>query len=170
MITDLCPNQYAAALAVLRAGFATVAAEFGLTEENTPSNPAFWTDADLQRVVARGFQLIGAEVGERVLGCAFVGPSQSREHTWELRHLAVHPDARHHGYGEALVAEAGRRAQAAGATVLRIGIVADNQRLSDWYRRLGFVTVSAGERYPGLVFAVDHLELMVDSDVLSTKR
>lgn len=173
-IVDLPPERHAEALAVLRAGFATVAAEFGLTAENTPSNPAFWTGAELGLLVARDYQLFGAEIGGRVLGCAFAGPSRSRERTWELRHLAVRPDARHQGHGEALVAEAARRAQANGASVLRIGIVADNRRLADWYHQLGFVTVSAHERYAGLVFAVDHLERALTPldrpSYLSTKR
>ena len=85
-------------------------------------------------------------------------PSGSRPDAVVLRHLAVVPDARHRGHGEALVGEAARRGRAIGAAVLRIGIVAANVRLSDWYHRLGFVTVET-VRYPGLVFTVDHLEL-----------
>jgi GNAT superfamily N-acetyltransferase len=159
MIIDVPSGRYGECLAVLRAAFADVAAEFGLTAANTPSNPAFWTDADLERVIARGSQLFADDVDGRIVCCAFVGPSPSREGTWVLRHLAVVPDARHHGIGASLVGEASRRARAGGAAVLRIGIVADNRRLADWYLRLGFVTVESGRRYPGLVFAVDHLEL-----------
>jgi len=58
-----------------------------------------------------------------------------------------------------LVAVAARRTKAAGATALRIGIVGENVRLSDWYHRLGFVTADAGNRHFGLPFTVDHLEL-----------
>jgi hypothetical protein len=52
--------------------------------------------------------------------------------------------------------------------VLRIGIVAENVQLSDWYHRLGFVTVESGMRFPGLVFTVDHLELTLEPAEPST--
>lgn len=157
-ILDVSPQLYPECLAVLHSGFATETARFGITRENTPSNPAFWTLPRLERVVARPAQLIAVSVGGRIVGCAFVLASGSRPATWELRHLAVVPDARHHGHGESLVAEAARRAGAAGATVLRIGIVAENVRLADWYRRLGFVSTGT-DQYPGLPFTVEHLEL-----------
>jgi ribosomal protein S18 acetylase RimI-like enzyme len=143
---------------VLRAGFATEVAEFGITVENTPSNPAFWGLEEIGRVVARGFQLFALEDGAVIRGCAFVGPSRSRPGVWSLRHLAVDPASRHSGFGAALVAEGARRARGDGAEVLAIGIVAENVRLSRWYRRLGFVPIDA-VRYPSLVFTVEHLEL-----------
>lgn len=165
MIIDVPPERYPECLDVLRAGFATVTAEFGLTAENTPSNPAFWLPGEIERVVARGNELFAVEEAGRIIGCAFAGPSRSRTNTWVLRHLAVRPDAGHRGVGTDLVAEAARRATAAGASVLRIGIVAANIRLSDWYGRLGFVTVESGLRYDGLVFEVDQLELDLNSFV-----
>ncbi len=159
MLIDVLPERYREVLYVLHSAFATGTSEFGITAQNTPSNPAFWGEGEIERVVARSNQLFALEEDGRVVGCAFTGPSRSRERTWVLRHLAVLPDARHRGLGTTLVTEAARRAQAGGAAVLRIGIVAANTRLSDWYHQLGFVTVDADQRYPGLVFAVDHLEL-----------
>lgn len=147
---------------MLRAAFATVTAPFGITAENTPSNPAFWTATDLAHAVSRAPHVLGVEDEGRLIGCAFVGPSPSRHGVWVLRHLAVRPDARRHGHGEALVAEAARRARQAGAGTLRIGTVAENSRLSRWYQGLGFIVTEAGVHYPGLVFTVDHLELPLD--------
>ncbi len=158
-IIDVPPARYGECLDVLHAGFGTEVGEFGLTADNTPSNPAFWPPGEVARVVARPMQLFAAEEDGRIVGCAFAGASQRFPGTWGLRHLAVHPDARHRGHGEALVAEAARRARDAGATTLRIGIIGENTRLAGWYRRLGFATVTAGRRYPGLVFSVDYLEL-----------
>jgi ribosomal protein S18 acetylase RimI-like enzyme len=155
---ELGPQRYAECLDVLRRGFATVTATYGITADNTPSNPAFWDADAVAQVVAKGFTVYGVEIAGRLVGCAFVGPSTAPSR-WSLRHLAVVPEARHQGVGEALVAEAARRAREGGATALRIGIVAENLQLSDWYHRLGFVTVESGMRYPGLVFTVDHLEL-----------
>jgi diamine N-acetyltransferase len=158
MLVDLGPQRFAECHQVLRRGFATVATDFGLTADNTPSNPAFWPEGTVAAVVAKGYELFGVEQAGRLVGCVFVGLSRDPE-VWSLRHLAVLPEARHLGHGESLIGEAVRRARAGGAARLRIGIVSENTQLSQWYQRLGFRTVEAGARYPGLVFSVDHLEI-----------
>jgi diamine N-acetyltransferase len=158
MLVDLGPDRYTECLDVLRRGFGTATTEFGITADNTPSNPAFWPETMVAGVVSKGFALFGLEIAGCLIGCAFVGPSRDPQ-VWSLRHLAVAPEARHLGHGELLVTEATRRARENGATRLRIGIVAENTPLSRWYHRLGFETVEAGAQYPGLVFTVDHLEL-----------
>lgn len=157
-IGPVVEDRLAECLVVLQDGFATETARFGLTAENTPSNPAFWGAAELQQVLDHGSQLYAAFVADELRGCAFVGPSPSRKGVWVLKHLTVGPSARHLGIGAALVAEGADRARRAGAHTLRIGIVAANARLSDWYHGLGFVTLESND-YPGLVFTVDHLEL-----------
>lgn len=164
VIVDVSPDRYVDCLDALHAGFGTEVAAYGITAENTPSNPAFWGDSVIPALVARGFELFAVEAEGRIVGCGFAGPSRGHPGSWMLRHLAVLPEARHRGVGEALVAEAARRARAGDASVLRIGIVAENLRLSQWYRRLGFVTTEAGLQYPGLPFTVDHLELPLTDD------
>lgn len=143
---------------MLRRGFRTVAADFGLTLANTPSNPAFWDVSEVARVVAKPMQLFAVEELDGLAGCAFVGAAGSRPQAWELRHLAVLPEARHRGYGEWLVEEAANRARQAGAQQLRIGIIAENRQLGAWYQRLGFVSEGT-VTYPGLVFTVERLAL-----------
>lgn len=161
MIGELGAQHYPECLRVLRASFATVTTEFGISAANTPSNPAFWEAETVGAVVAKGFTLIGLLDEDRSLaGCAFVGPAREAG-SWQLRHLGVPPERRHRGYGEALVLEAARRAGMAGATRLKISIVGENTQLAQWYHRLGFVTVESGKQYPGLVFSVDHLELEI---------
>ena len=160
-IIDVTPDRYAECLAVLRAGFATEVADFGITRENTPSNPAFWGGTAIPAVVSKGFELFAIEEDGRIVGCAFAGGSKSRPEVWSLRHLAVDPSARHSGHGAALVAEGTRRARAAGAESLAIGIVAENTRLSQWYRRQGFESIDRTQ-YPGLVFTVERLRLALD--------
>ena len=157
-IVDVAPERYPECLAVLQAGFATDVADFGITRENTPSNPAFWGEAAIPAVTGKGFQLFAIEEDGRIVGCAFVGPSKSRPGVWSLRHLAVDPTTRHAGHGAALVAEGARRARGAGAEVLAIGIVAENSQLSQWYRRLGFESIYKTQ-YPGLVFTVERMRL-----------
>lgn len=153
------PERYCECLQVLRDGFGTQLAEFGITPENNPGYPTFWDESRIGELVARPTTLLAAHQDGRVVGCCFVGPSRRETDAWTLRHLAVAPDARHRGHGEALVVTAADRARSAGAARLRIGIIAENVRLSDWYHRLGFATIDAGNRYGTLPFTVDHLEL-----------
>lgn len=161
MIIDVTPDRYPECLGVLQSGFATEVADFGITRENTPSNPAFWDEVAVEAVVGRGFELFAVEQDGRIVGCAFAGPSKSRPDVWSLRHLAVDPATRHAGHGAALVAEGARRARAAGAELLTIGIVAENTRLSEWYRRLGFESIDKTQ-YPGLVFTVERMRLALE--------
>jgi ribosomal protein S18 acetylase RimI-like enzyme len=158
-VDSLGSGRYLEALAVLRAAFETVREQFGITRENNPHYPVYWGVGDVARAVSRPARLLGVELDSVLVGCAFVGPSTRREGCWELRHLAVVPEARHLGIGEALIRAATEGAVSDGAEVLRIGIVAENLPLAQWYRRLGFRTVSQGESYPPLPFTVDHLEL-----------
>jgi len=158
-VIDIPSARFPECLDVLHAAFGAEVADYGITAENTPSNPAFWDASVIPSLVGRGFELIGVEGDGRLLGCVFAGASRRRPGVWELRHLAVAPAGRHRGYGELLVAESARRARAAGAQTLRIGIVAENLRLAHWYARLGFVTTESRRQYAGLPFTVDHLEL-----------
>jgi len=159
---DVPPDRYPECLAVLNAAFAIEVADFGITRDNTPSNPAFWTSTAIPAVVGRGFELFALEDDGRIVGCAFAGPSKSRAGVWSLRHLAVDPTTQRAGHGARLVADGARRARAAGAVVLAIGIVAENTRLSAWYRRLGFESIDKNQ-YPGLVFTVERLQLPLEA-------
>ncbi len=158
-LIDVPATRFGECLEVLHAGFGTEIADYGITAVNTPTNPAFWDDTVIPALIARGFQFFALEEAGHIVGCAFVGASRGHPGAWVLRHLAVHPGARHHGFGEVLVTEASRRALIGGARALRIGIVAENSRLGSWYVRLGFVPTETGISYPGLPFTVDHLEL-----------
>lgn len=158
-VTTVGSGRYSEVLQVLHAGFATVQDEFGITRENNPHYPVFWSLGDVARAVARPSRLLAVDVDSVLAGCAFLGPSRRRTGCWELRHLAVDPAYRHLGLGGLLVREAARLAAEDGAEVLRIGIVAENLRLASWYHRLGFRTVTSGESFPPLPFTVDHLEL-----------
>ncbi len=62
-IIDVTPDRYPECLEVLRAGFATEVADFGITRENTPSNPAFWDDSAVATVVAQGLRPVRRRAG-----------------------------------------------------------------------------------------------------------
>jgi ribosomal protein S18 acetylase RimI-like enzyme len=153
------PQRYRECLQVLRDGFATQVEAFGITPQNNPGYPTYWPEDHIAELVGRTLTLLAVEDEGRIVGCCFVGASRREEDVWTLRHLTVAPQARRHGFGVLLVAATAERASAAGARVVRIGIIAENARLSEWYHRLGFVTIDAGNRYGTLPFTVDHLDL-----------
>jgi N-acetylglutamate synthase-like GNAT family acetyltransferase len=56
-----------------------------------------------------------------------------------LERLAVLPDQRTRGFGKALVSHVLSEAGKLGCHEVRIGVIADQAELKDWYRGLGFV-------------------------------
>ena len=122
---------------VIRTGFATVAAEFGITPENAPRFTAFATDA-----ARLGWQLdegrpmfAYCEKGEIIGYCSL--HVQGAE--CELNNLCVLPEFRHGGRGEALLLHAFAEAKSCGCMRMKLGLVEENARLRAWYERYGFV-------------------------------
>jgi ribosomal protein S18 acetylase RimI-like enzyme len=54
----------------------------------------------------RGYTLLGADEGGRLLGYVCVGPVPLTASTWDMYWLCIHPGARRRGVGRALVAAA----------------------------------------------------------------
>lgn len=151
------PSREWEVLDVITAAFASVASDFQLTRENAPTNAAFWTIADVRRALDRGEILMGLEEDGLLRGCVFLRPGGTGG-AWELKHLAVIPEFRHRGFGEALVRAAIGVARDGGGRVLTIGIIAENGRLDQWYQRLGF-RPNGSQRYAHLPFTVNYLAL-----------
>lgn len=113
--------------------------------------PSAW--AGLDRAVRSALdsegaeQRIVAERGGRVVGsvmlfppaCDAYGSATARTGWPELRLLAVAPEARGAGVGQALVEECVRRARAAGAPALGLHTSESMRAAMRVYRRLGFV-------------------------------
>ena len=141
---------------VVRGAFATVAAEFGLTRENCPTNGAFLPDGRLEAQFDAGVRMAGAFAGGAMIGFAAVDLSDAVKP--ELEKLAVLPRHRQEGAGRLLVEWAAEEARSAGAKALRIGIIEENARLRAWYERLGFV--HTGTRvFSHLPFTVGFMEM-----------
>ncbi|MDR1464201.1 MAG: GNAT family N-acetyltransferase [Oscillospiraceae bacterium] len=155
----------AAIAALLHQGFGTVAAEFGLTQENCPSNPAFLPEAalleQLTRHGTRCFGIPDEHSGQgEWLGFAAIWPL--RNQTWELTRLCVAPLLRHAGLGRMLLDAASEAAWTNGAQTLHIGIVDGNTRLKTWYQAYGF-RETALKHYPRLPFTVCEMSLALDA-------
>ncbi|MFT3952819.1 MAG: GNAT family N-acetyltransferase [Oscillospiraceae bacterium] len=157
-IQELDRAQLHLAEAVLHRAFADVAEKFGLTQSNCPTNPAFITTERLINEADNGIAQYG--IWENGTLCGFFG-IERREDWIELTHLGVVPEFRHGGFGAAAVEFAKVHARRLGYKALRIGIIAENSVLKDWYARAGFAETRS-QRFPQLPFTVCIMEAQTD--------
>ncbi len=143
---------------VIRKSFATVAQEFGLTEQNCPTNPAFITFEKLEKLHARGARFFALYEGDSQLG--FVAMENADSTTCYLEKLAVLPEYRGRGYGKDLVGFVFDYVRSNGGTKVSIGIMDNHRQLKDWYKRLGFVETGT-KRFDHLPFTVCFMEKSV---------
>ena len=141
---------------VLRRAFHTVAEQFGLTEENCPTNAAFITTERLERERRRGQHQFGVYVDDQQAG--FFALWSQDGVVWQLEKVGVVPELRHAGIGKAIVKRAAQEAATAGGKLLRIGINEESTAVKDWYSRQGFVHVGT-EVFDHLPFTVGYMEL-----------
>ena len=102
MIKPLDPSEFALAASVIRASFATVAKDFGITEQSCPQYVGFVTTPEkLQTHHNWGWLMYGLYENERLVGYASI--SKETAGAYEIHNLAVLPDYRHKGYGRLLL-------------------------------------------------------------------
>jgi diamine N-acetyltransferase len=142
-----------ACAAVMREAFGTVAAEFGLTERNAPSNPAFMNVEKLQNYLEKPVLLYGCFIEKRIVGCIAIEKSKSEEGTFHIERLCVIPGERHKGYGRVLLDFAVAAIREREGRTVTIGIINENHVLKDWYLEYGFRVVSH-RRFEHLPFEV----------------
>ncbi len=135
-IRRLAHGDVAAGAQVIRQAFWTVAENFGLTEENCPTNGAFLRDEALVEELERGTALYGLFDEGGMAG--FVALKRKDDAVFYLEKLAVLPERRRRGYGAALVGHAAETARKAGGGTLSIGVMYENRGLVRWYERNGF--------------------------------
>ena len=152
-------DELNAALSVIQNSFATVAAEFHLTEENCPGHTAFITLEKLQRRYAFGDCMYLCTIDSVPVG--FYSLKQIDSEAWELDHLSVLPEYRHHGIGEALLDHAEKTVQKKNGITLKIGIIEDNTKLKKWYIKHGFVSTGT-KRFEHLPFTVGFMEKRIE--------
>lgn len=154
-IFPIAETDLPACVDVIRRGFATVAEEFGLTEQNCASNGAFMTIERLRGEYDGGSKMFGYFLKDRVVG--FMQLKKIDEKTYEVGKLAVLPPYRHRSYGKRLLDFAGQKARELGGKKIAVGIIEENTRLKKWYMQNGFVYMGTQE-FPGLPFTVGYLE------------
>jgi len=155
MIRELRNEEVPLAAGIIRRAFATVAEDFGLTEENCAMHPTFFTEEQLQGEIERGLHMFLLEEGGSPVGV--VGLRRLEDGTTALERLAVLPEYRHQGYGMQLVEFICRHASEAGSEKVSLQIIDEHAMLKDWYTRLGFNAIEV-RQFPHLPFNVCFME------------
>jgi N-acetylglutamate synthase-like GNAT family acetyltransferase len=131
--------------------FQDVAERFGLTPQNNPTHPSNCRPEWIMREMNRGVAYYILEADGRPVGC--VALEKISDEVCYLERLAVLPQERRKGFGEALVKQVLAEARLLKAYRVQIGIIAEHQELHDWYEKLGFEEVESKQFSP-LVFRV----------------
>ena len=140
---------------VVRAAFATVAEEFGLTPDNCPTHASLTTGEQLGAMCEEGGEMFGLFLDAVLAGFAALEDGGSG--IFYIEKLAVLPECRHQGYGEQLMRFACDLAVIRGGTRASVGIIDESTVLAEWYARLGFNDRETRE-YPHLPFRVRIME------------
>lgn len=138
-----------------------VAEQFGLTRQNNPKHPSFYTPEWALADFTRGeeYFLYRSEGIEQ--GCvAFEQPDPD---TVYLNRLSVLPVHRHRGVGEKLVRYVIEYARSKDTGIVSIGIIAHHQVLKRWYAKLGFTQVGT-TTFEHLPFDVTYMHYRLRSD------
>jgi len=161
MIKQLDPSDFPLAAQVIRASFATVAKDFGLTEQNCPTHTSFVTTTErLQSQFDRGCLMYGLydTTGAQ---CAplrgYVSLSKEADGTFELHNLAVLPEHRRKGCGKALLDFCKAKVKELGGNKIVIGIIEENTMLKNWYAANGFVHTGT-QKFGHLPFTSGYME------------
>lgn len=141
---------------VIRESFATVAKEFGFTEENAPRFTAFATTKERLEWHLDGEHrsMYGYFDGEKLIGYYSLLVKENGE--CELNNLCVLPDYRHKKIGGQLLKNAFQNARNMNCRKMNIGIVEENQLLRKWYEDYGFYHIG-NEKFDFFPFTCGYL-------------
>ena len=120
----------------IRRSFRDVAERFGLTPENCPTHPSNCTDAWVESALRKGVTYYVLEHDGQP--CGTVAMERADADVCYLERLAVLPEHRRRGFGEALVGAVIAEARGIGARRVEIAIIAQQTDLREWYQRRGF--------------------------------
>ncbi len=136
---------------IIQDSFLDVAERFGLTPQNSPTHPSNCRPEWLLREMDRGVSFYMLENDGQPVGCAAL--EKISDEVCYLERLAVLPQERRKGFGEALVKHVLSKARLLDVYRVGIGIIAEHKELQNWYEKLGFEEVES-KRFPQLVFQV----------------
>lgn len=144
-------------LYVIRKSFATVAAEFGLTEENCPRHTSFMKLSKLEARFAGGARMFALRKQNSIVGFVLLRALDGG--AYELDHLAVLPEHRHKGYGKLLLDYCKNNVGNGldRSATIKIGIIEENTVLKKWYAANGFRHTGT-KKFDHLPFTVGFME------------
>jgi ribosomal protein S18 acetylase RimI-like enzyme len=141
---------------VIHTGYETVAAEFGLTEENCPNRGR--ASLPMEKLAAdfeAGTLMFGYFLDHRLVG--FLGMAMQDGALCKLNDVVVLPECRGKGVGQTLLDFCKAEAVRLGAAKIRLGMINDNTRLKTWYVTNGFATVET-RQYDGAPFLAGYMQ------------
>lgn len=113
-----------------------VASKFGITSENNPKHPSFYTPQWVLSDFDKGEQYFFIKKEHMAIACvAYESPN---ENTAYLNRLAVLPSYQKKGFGELLVKHIIDFARTNKKSHISIGTIAEYNELTNWYEKLGF--------------------------------
>ncbi len=140
---------------VIRKSFKTVADQFGFTETDSPTNPAF-TDIEKLKALASKAQCFGLFADDTPAGF-FALEYDNESKTCYLERVCVLPEYRHSGLGRNILKHAENECKSHCMEKISIGIINSNHILKVWYQAFGFIEIGV-RTYPHLPFEVCFLE------------
>jgi N-acetylglutamate synthase-like GNAT family acetyltransferase len=135
-IRNATQDDIACLATIIRQASRDVAERFGITPENCPRHPSNCTAEWVEAAFEKGIAYYILETNGTPCGC--VNLEQVAPDVCHLGRLAVLPQFRRQGFGEALVNHVCTQAKQLGIKHVEIGIIAENIELSRWYEKLGF--------------------------------
>ena len=153
-------NELRNSARVVRNAFRTVALEFNLTRENSPTHPSFMTTGRLREDRDKGVRFFGLFLGDKQIG--FIAVERADAKLYYVERLAVLPEYRHQGYGKRLMEFAFQYIKANGGKKVSIGIINEHTVLKNWYKGLGFEEISTRE-FAHLPFTVCFMEREINT-------
>jgi ribosomal protein S18 acetylase RimI-like enzyme len=156
VIREIEDQELEECTSVIRAGFLTVAEDFGITRENAPTNGAFLQKERLYEERAKGHIMYAAIQDIKIVG--YMQLEKSTQELYFLQKLVVLPEYRHMGIGKALLDFAKEKVAEWEGNKISIGIIEENTVLKNWYLSYGFEP-TATRKFEHLPFTVGFMEL-----------
>jgi len=113
-----------------------VAKQFGITKQNNPKHPSFYTKEWVLSDFKRGEEYFLFQ--ENGISIACVAYESTRIDTAYLNRLSVLSNHQNKGIGEKLVSHIFKYSKGKMHQQVSIGIIAEHLKLKSWYLKLGF--------------------------------
>lgn len=130
-------NDMPLLIGLIRRSFRDVTKRFGLTMENCPTHPSFYTVDRMRLDFDKNIQYFLLENDTLDVGC--VALEKAAPDMCYLERLGVLPEKRRNGFGKALVHHVFSEARSLGAKWISIGIIEKDEKLKSWYQDLDFI-------------------------------